>query len=149
MISIRYATKRDTNSIASFNSTMAMETEDKLLNAETVQKGVENAFENNKKGFYLIAESDGTQVGQLMITKEWSDWRNGDFWWIQSVYVHPDFRGKGIYKQLYDKVKKLAQSNGRVCGIRLYVEKENITAQKVYSKLGMIETDYLLYEEEF
>lgn len=149
MILIRYANKNDAATIARFNFAMAMETEDKPLNLDIVERGVENAFENNKHGFYLLAESDGVQVGQLMVTKEWSDWRNGEFWWIQSVYVHPDFRGKGIYKKLYNEVKSLAESNGNICGIRLYVEKENKRAQKVYSKLGMSETDYLMYEEEF
>jgi len=149
MILIRYANKNDATIIAQFNSAMAMETEEKPLNSEIVRRGVENAFENNKHGFYLLAVSDGMQVGQLMVTKEWSDWRNGDFWWIQSVYIHPDFREQGIYKQLYDKVKLLAESDGNICGIRLYVEKDNKRAQKVYSKLGITETDYLMYEEEF
>lgn len=149
MIIIRYADKDDESTIAKFNSAMAMETERKELDKELVKLGVRTALNDTKHGFYLIAENDNSPVGQLMVTKEWSDWRNGEFWWIQSVYVHPDFRGQGVYKKLYNKVKTLAKSNGNICGIRLYVEKENKTAQKTYSKLCMTETNYLMYEEEF
>jgi len=88
-------------------------------------------------------------VGQLMITKEWSDWRNGEFWWVQSVYVEKDYRGQGVYHQLYDKVKELAKADGNVCGLRLYVDRDNSNAQKAYTRLGMIKTNYILYEEEF
>ena len=100
-------------------------------------------------GFYLIAESDGIPEGQLMITKEWSDWRNGEFWWIQSVYVHPDFRKNNIYKKLYNEAIKLAKEFENVCGIRLYVDKDNNIVQKVYSKLGMKESNYLFFEEDW
>jgi len=149
MIFIRNANINDISTIVTFNSAMAMETEGKELNAELVNLGVESALNDKEHGFYLIAENDDIPVGQLMVTKEWSDWRNGKFWWIQSVYVHPDYRGKGIYKQLYNEVHKLAKSAKNVCGIRLYVEKENINAQKVYSKLGMEKTHYLLFEDDW
>ncbi len=149
MISIRYATIKDAAAITAFNSAMAMETENKQLPPQTVEIGVKTALTNQEYGFYLLAESDGNPVGQLMITKEWSDWRNGEFWWVQSVYVSPDYRGKGIYKQLYEKVKELAKTDGNVCGIRLYVDNDNEVAQKAYTKLGMTTTNYLLYEEDW
>ena len=149
MIIISNANHNDVSTIANFNSAMAMETENKELNVGMVDLGVQTALNDTKHGFYLIVEYNDSHVGQLMITKEWSDWRNGEFWWIQSVYVHPDFRGQGVYKKLYDKVKSLAKSIGDICGIRLYVEKDNKTAQKTYFKLGMTETNYLMYEEEF
>lgn len=149
MIFIRNANKNDILTISKFNSAMARETEGKELNEEIVNLGVETALNDYNHGFYLIAENDGTPVGQLMITKEWSDWRNGEFWWIQSVYVRPDFRSNGIYKRLYNEVNKLAKSANNVCGIRLYVETENVNAQKVYSKLGMEKTNYLLFEDDW
>ena len=99
MIIIRNANKDDTAKIVKFNSAMAMETEDKQLDSITVHKRVEELLNNSEYGFYLIAESDGIPVGQLMITKEWSDWRNGEFWWIQSVYVHSDYRKNDIYQK--------------------------------------------------
>jgi len=149
MILIRYATLQDADVIARFNSAMAMETENKQLYSKKVSDGVHTALSNKEYGFYLLAEVDGTTVGQLMITKEWSDWRNGEFWWVQSVYVEKDYRGQGVYHQLYDKVKELAKADGNVCGLRLYVDRDNSNAQKAYTRLGMIKTNYILYEEEF
>ncbi|MCJ7802312.1 MAG: GNAT family N-acetyltransferase [Candidatus Marinimicrobia bacterium] len=149
MIIIRNANKDDTATIVKFNSAMAMETESKQLDSATVRKGVEKILINSVHDFYLIAESDGVPVGQLMITKEWSDWRNGEFWWIQSVYIHPDFRKNNIYKNLYNKAINLAKESDKVCGIRLYVDKDNISAQNVYSKLGMKESNYVFFEEDW
>ena len=148
MIIIRCANKNDTATIVKFNSAMAMETEDKQLDSITVHKGVEELLNNSEYGFYLIAESDGIPVGQLMITKEWSDWRNGEFWWIQSVYVQPDYRKNDIYQKLYEEVISLAIKSKKVCGIRLYVDKNNTIAQKTYSKLGMKESNYIFFEKE-
>jgi ribosomal protein S18 acetylase RimI-like enzyme len=108
---------------------------------------VRGLFGRPGQGFYLIAESDGQPVGCLMVTYEWSDWRNKVFWWIQSVYVLPDFRGRGLYKALYADVRRRAAEDGGVCGFRLYVEKENLKAQRVYEHLGMHEAPYLMYEE--
>ncbi len=149
MIIIRYANKDDISIIVNFNSAMAMETENKQLNIFTVNKGVETALKNSELGFYLIAESDGVPVGQLMVTREWSDWRNGEFWWIQSVYVHSDYRKNNVYRKLYNEVIKLAKESGKVCGIRLYVDKNNTKAQKVYTKLGMTDSNYLFFEEDW
>ncbi len=147
MIIIRYANKDDIPVIVNFNSAMAMETENKQLDSITVNKGVEAAIKNRELAFYLIAESDGVPVGQLMVTKEWSDWRNGEFWWIQSVYVHTDYRKNNVYKKLYSEVIKSAKQSEKVCGIRLYVDRNNTKAQKVYSKLGMTESNYLFFED--
>lgn len=149
MIISKYANKDDISTIVNFNSAMAMETENKQLDSVTVRKEVEAALKNRELGFYLIAESDGVPVGQLMVTKEWSDWRNGEFWWIQSVYIHTDYCKNNIYRKLYSEVIKSAKESGKVCGIRLYVDKNNTKAQKVYSKLGMTESNYLLFEEDW
>ena len=127
---------------------MASETEDKGLNPTTLQQGVSEVLRNPVKGFYLVAVLSETVVGQLMITYEWSDWRNGYFWWIQSVYVNQDHRKRGVYKALNEEVLNLARLNGGICGIRLYVDKDNTAAQQVYRNLGMSESNYHMYEIE-
>ena len=144
---IRLAEKTDAAALVNFNQAMARETEGKTLDAQILQSGVESVFHDEKKGFYVVAEENGRIVGGLMITFEWSDWRDGWFWWIQSVYILPEFRGQGIYRLLYDFVKEAAREKQDVCGFRLYVEKENVRAQRVYEKLGMEATYYLMYEE--
>ncbi len=127
---------------------MASETEDKGLNPTTLQQGVSEVLRNPQKGFYLLAVLSETVVGQLMITYEWSDWRHGYFWWIQSVYVDQDHRKRGVYKALNEEVLNLARLNGGICGIRLYVDKDNTDAQQVYRNLGMFESNYDMYEIE-
>ena len=144
---IRLAENGDAAALVEFNQAMALETEGKTLDSQTLQSGVKSVFEDEKKGFYVVAEENEKIVGGLMVTFEWSDWRNGWFWWIQSVYILPDARGRGIYRLLYDFVREAARAKENVCGFRLYVEKENTRAQKVYEKLGMEETYYLMYEE--
>jgi ribosomal protein S18 acetylase RimI-like enzyme len=144
---IRLAEKTDAAALVDFNQAMALETEGKTLDAQILQSGVRQVFQDEKKGFYVVAEEAGRIVGGLMITFEWSDWRDGWFWWIQSVYILPEYRGRGIYRRLYDFVKEAAREREDVCGFRLYVEKENTGAQKVYEKLGMEESHYLMYEE--
>lgn len=143
---IRKATFSDANTIADFNRAMAFETEQLSLNLETVLSGVRNLMQQPDYGFYLLAETSDAVVGSLMITHEWSDWRNGLFWWIQSVYVRPDYRRHGIYRRLYEHVKKQAAGEEAVRGFRLYVDRHNTTAQKVYRALGMEETNYRLFE---
>jgi GNAT superfamily N-acetyltransferase len=145
--SIRKATVADAATIAQFNQQMAWETEHKELIPELILAGVTSLLTNPSYGFYLVAEIEGRVVASLMITTEWSDWRNGVFWWIQSVYVNAEFRRRGIYRQMYQAVKDLALEVGNVCGYRLYVEKDNRTAQSTYDELGMKITDYLIYEE--
>lgn len=151
-IVIRRGQQVDWPELVDFNCRMAKETENITLDRTTVTKGVQSLLADGKMGFYIIAESTGADspeiAGALMVTTEWSDWRNGLFWWIQSVYVRPEFRRQGIYRRLYAHVKQLAEDAGNVSGFRLYVEKENSAAQKTYTSLGMAETHYLMYEEE-
>jgi GNAT superfamily N-acetyltransferase len=144
---IRLAHNGDTESLVAFNQAMALETEGKQLDPNKIGPGVAAVFADEKKGFYVVAESDGDIVGGLMVTFEWSDWRNAWFWWIQSVYILPGARGKRIYSRLYDFVKQRALGQGNVCGFRLYVENDNYHARKVYEKLGMEGSHYLMYEE--
>lgn len=146
-MNIRRADFADAPSLIEFNQAMALETEGKQLAAEILKSGVEAVLNDAQKGFYTVAESGGKIVGGLMVTFEWSDWRNSWFWWIQSVYILPEFRGRKIYGELYDFVKKTAAEKSGVCGFRLYVEKENVNAQKVYEKCGMEASHYLMYEE--
>ena len=145
-ISVRQATVTDVPTLTEFNIAMALETEDHPLNRSTVLSGVTRIFEQPEHGFYLIAECDKNIVGALMITKEWSDWRDGLWWWIQSVYVIKEQRRRGAFRILYENVCRLAHSDDDVCGIRLYVEKDNSGAQSVYREMGMSETHYRLYE---
>jgi ribosomal protein S18 acetylase RimI-like enzyme len=144
---MRKATAKDANAIAQFNSAMALETEGKRLMPQVIGAGVANLIANPERGFYLVCEGELGLKACLMITTEWSDWRNGNFWWIQSVYVKPEFRQQGVYRAMYEHFKLLALADANVCGFRLYVEKENVTAQKTYGSLGMAETDYLMFEE--
>jgi ribosomal protein S18 acetylase RimI-like enzyme len=146
-MNIRLAIKNDAPALVEFNQAMAFETEGKKLDSENLRSGVEAVFDDEKKGFYVVAEEGGKIIGGLMITFEWSDWRNKWFWWIQSVYILPDFRGRSIYRLLYEFVKAEAGKSRNVCGFRLYVEKENVNAQKVYEKLGMESSYYLMFEE--
>jgi len=145
--SVRKATDKDAPQIIAFNIAMARETENKQLPLSVISAGVNNLFEHPEYGFYIVAELEGEIAGSLMITTEWSDWRNGLFWWIQSVYVDPRYRRRGIYRQLYDYVKQLAEDCGNICGFRLYVERDNVNAQKTYKALGMNETYYKMFED--
>ncbi len=144
---IRKAHAGDAAHIAAFNQAMAWETEGRRLVPELIGAGVRRLLAEPGLGFYAVAEHEGEVVGCLLVTNEWSDWRNGLFWWIQSVYVIQAWRRRGVYRRLYDFIRELAQREPGVCGFRLYVEKENATAQRTYSALGMAPTDYLIYEE--
>jgi GNAT superfamily N-acetyltransferase len=126
---------------------MALETEHKVLMPDLIGPGVRRLIETSSMGFYIVAEDAGRVVACLMVTNEWSDWRNGLFWWIQSVYVEKDWRRQGVYRRLYEYVRELAQADRSVCGFRLYVEKDNTVAHQTYASLGMVQTDYLIYEE--
>ena len=145
-IAVGRATTEDVAAITQFNIAMAAETEDLALDPQTVHAGVAAVVSDDRRGFYLVARSDGKAVGSLMITYEWSDWRNGNLWWIQSVYVVPSARKQGIFRLLYDNVISLAKQSGDAAGVRLYVEKDNRGAQEVYRKLGMSETAYRVFE---
>ncbi|MCX7590833.1 MAG: GNAT family N-acetyltransferase [Kiritimatiellae bacterium] len=144
---VRLAELADAEVIAGFNREMAKETEDKSLDHQILSAGVRTLLLNPHLGFYCVAEKDGEIVGCLMVTSEWSDWRDGTFWWIQSVYVRPEHRRQGVYRRLYHFVKKKAREDPTVCGLRLYVERGNMAAQRTYQALGMRETSYLVYEE--
>ena len=126
-----------------------METEHRTLNAKVLRKGVESLLGDPGSGLYFVAESKGTVVGQTMITYEWSDWRDGNFWWIQSVYVRKEYRGKGVFKSLFEHIRKHAKREKDVCGLRLYVEVENKRAKKTYKALGMKKTSYEMFEIDF
>ncbi len=128
---------------------MALETENRRLDPETVTAGVLSLLAAPSGGFYVVAEQGGAVVAGLMVTYEWSDWRNKWFWWIQSVYVIPSHRRQGVFKSLFERVKLMAQQRDDVCGLRLYVEQHNINAQATYTSLGMDETHYDMYEVEF
>jgi GNAT superfamily N-acetyltransferase len=147
-ITIRRARPDDAKAIAKNNTAMAKETEDKHLDQETLKSGVKEAMSNPQRGFYLLAEKAGRVVGQTLITSEWSDWRNADFWWIQSVYVEPAERKSGVFRSLYQHVLEEAQQDPRVCGLRLYVHRENRKAQSVYLSLGMDHAHYEMFEVE-
>ncbi len=146
-VEIRMARPGDLEALVDFNQRMARETEGRELERATLAAGVAALFEREGLGFYLVAEdADAGVVAALMVTYEWSDWRNGCFWWIQSVYVRPEFRRRGLYRALYLFVRNLGIERGGVCGFRLYVEKENVIARETYAALGMEESPYRMYE---
>lgn len=145
-IKIRDAKIDDSSYIVDFQMAMAIETEDLMLDKETLSKGVLAVLEDSSKARYFIAQGDGKPVGMLMITTEWSDWRNRWVWWIQSVYTLPECRKMGIYKLLYEHVKGIVLSTDNIGGIRLYVDKRNIRAQAVYTNLGMNGDHYATFE---
>lgn len=147
MITIRLAEPSDVSAIIEFNLAMALETEQKELDRTILESGVQAVFQNASRGFYIIAESDDTAIGSLLITPEWSDWRNGLFWWIQSLYVLPQWRRKGVFRSLYTFVTEKARQNNEVCGLRLYVESSNTTARSCYEAQGMNPSIYTLYEQ--
>lgn len=147
-ITIRTATRDDIAHIAQWNSAMAWETERKTLEPAVITRGVTAVFDEPRRGFYLVAERAGEPAGCLLITYEWSDWRAGDFWWIQSVYVVESARREGVFRQLYEDAKQRAMKSSAV-GLRLYVETENERAQRTYAGLGMERCHYFMYEAEF
>ena len=148
-ITIRDAMPADAAVIADFNSRIAVETEDKSLDPRLIGPGVRKILDDSTKGQYWVAEVDGRIVGQIMVTYEWSDWRDGMIWWLQSVYVVKDYRRHGVFSSLYRHVESLARKLPDVCGIRLYVENDNNRAQQTYAALGMIDTNYRVMETMF
>jgi len=146
---LRPAAPADAGVIAAHNIAMAEETEGRALDPATVRAGVESVLADPRRGFYLLAEAEGQVIGQAMVTYEWSDWRNGDFWWVQSVYVAPAFRRQGIFTRIFRAVEEAARGRPDVVGLRLYVEKENRTAQETYRRLGMARSGYAMFELEF
>jgi GNAT superfamily N-acetyltransferase len=152
-IHIRPASQDDVDTIVMFNAAMALETERRRLDLATLREGTLAFLRSPGYGFYVLAELPEAKrykpVGQLMITYEWSDWRNGVFWWIQSVYVVPDRRGLGVFRAMHDHILLRAKADPRVCGIRLYVERENRRAQTVYQRVGLSPSVYTVFEQDF
>ncbi|HEX7680195.1 MAG TPA: GNAT family N-acetyltransferase [Thermoanaerobaculia bacterium] len=146
MIDYRQATPADVSDIVDFQLAMALETEELELDREVCSRGVNAVFDDPSRGRYFLAQSEGTVVASLMITYEWSDWRNGNVWWIQSVYVRPSFRGQRVYAGLYEHIQRLVQADDNVRGIRLYVDRRNVSAQTVYTRLGMNGEHYQVFE---
>ncbi len=148
-VKVRDAIPRDVETIVQFNCAMAAESEKKQLDPRLAREGVEAAFASPALCRYFVAELGGRVVGQTMITYEWSDWRAGVFWWIQSVYVLPDCRGRGVFRALYEHIASLARRQAGVCGLRLYVDRGNRPAMEVYERLGLRPTGHLLYEVDW
>lgn len=145
-INFREATADDLHVISDFNCRLAQETEGKALSAKTVQDGVRRGLQQGDEVQYFVAVDGDTIVGQIMLTREWSDWRDGWAVWIQSVYVHADYRGQGVFRQLFEHVKTILQQQPDVIMIRLYVEQDNTTAMRSYDKLGFVDPGYKVME---
>lgn len=150
---IRAANLDDVESIITFSAAMALETENRHLDVTRLREGTLSLLNTPSYGFFMVAEiGDGEQrtlIGQLMITYEWSDWRNGVFWWIQSVYVDPAWRRRGVFRRIHEAVVSQAKADVKVCGLRLYVEQDNHTAEAVYQRVGLKRSVYKVYEEDF
>ena len=152
-INVRLAKPEDAETIISFSAAMAHETEDRRLDLDRLHLGTIALIESPARGFFMVAEleqaDDRRLLGQLMVTYEWSDWRNGAFWWIQSVYVDPDWRRKGVYRRLHNTVVRIGRADTQMCGIRLYVARDNHVAQSVYRRVGLTPSMYEFYEDDF
>jgi GNAT superfamily N-acetyltransferase len=152
-LTIRRADSGDADVIVSFSAAMAWETEQRRLDETRLREGTQSLLDTPSLGFFMVAEAAAAQrsalVGQLMITYEWSDWRNGVFWWLQSVYVDPAWRRQGVFRRMHEAVVSQAKADPNVCGIRLYVEQENHIAETVYRRVGLALSAYKVYEEDF
>lgn len=148
-MTIRDATRADASAIADFNGALASETEGRRLDPAMINPGVAAVLADPARGRYWVADNGREIIGQIMVTWEWSDWRNGMLWWIQSVYVHPDFRQQGVFSALYRHVESLARAAPDVCGLRLYVDADNGRAQRAYQALGMTYPGYQVMETDF
>lgn len=147
-VTVRDARRDDLPNLVQWNAAMAWETEHKRLDPAVLTRGMTAVLDEPRRGFYLVAEHDGVPAGCLMVTYEWSDWRCGDFWWIQSVYVIEAARRSGVFRAMYAAVAQRASEAGAV-GLRLYVETENARAQQTYADLGMSRCHYFMYEQPF
>jgi GNAT superfamily N-acetyltransferase len=145
MLTIRKAQRTDTEAIIDFQQKMAWETEEMKLVPEIISGGVNGVFDDPSRGQYYVAETSGQIIASLLITYEWSDWRNSNVWWFQSVYVLPDHRRNGVFRNMYAFIKREAQNNN-IAGLRLYVESNNVRARKTYEALGMDSQHYTMYE---
>ena len=145
-IKILNADYSDAATIVDFQKKMALETENFQLDDKTVKQGVEAVFKDQNKGQYFLAKTQNQVIGSLLVLNEWSDWRNGYVWWIHSVYVKPKFREQKVFKKMYQFLKQKVENHNDLRGLRLYVDKTNLRAQKVYQALGMSNDHYELYE---
>ena len=145
-IQVRSALPSDCEAIVEFTLQLAAETEDKTLDRERLSRGVAALLNEPAKGRYFVAEIDGTLVGQIMHTREWSDWRNGMLWWLQSVYVAPECRGRGVFRRLFEYVSAQAQADEGVVGLRLYIDQRNSRARQVYRRCGLEPAGYDVLE---
>ncbi len=145
-ISIRRAVSSDLDVVVEFNRLLAEESEGKALDSQVLRRGVESGLADPRKSVYFLAEEEEQVLGQIMFTTEWSDWRNGWFWWIQSVYVRSDARRRGVFRALFEQVRQAALAERDVIGLRLYVERENLAAQETYRNMGMDAAGYLVFE---
>jgi GNAT superfamily N-acetyltransferase len=152
-LTVRPADRDDVESIVAFSAAMAWETEQRRLDEARLREGTLSLLGTPSLGFFMVAEVRASDrlliVGQLMITYEWSDWRNGVFWWIQSVYVDPGWRRRGVFRRMHEAVATQAKADPTVCGIRLYVDQENHTAETVYQRVGLARSAYKVFEEDF
>ena len=154
-LTVRPATLEDLETLAEFSAAMALETEQRTLDRTRLRMGTQAVIDQPERGQYFVADlrqdiqADTVTVGQLLITYEWSDWRNAQFWWIQSVYVHPAWRRQGIYPRMHRTILDLARSRADVCGVRLYVEGSNTIAKRVYEHVGLSPSTYEMYESDF
>ena len=152
-LNVRLARPEDAETIASFSAAMALETEGRRLDLDRLHDGTATLLNSPDRGFFMVAEleqaDDHQLLGQLMITYEWSDWRNGAFWWIQSVYVDPAWRRQSVFRRMHETVMVIAKTSSNVCGVRLYVEGSNSAAQAVYRKVGLTPSSYAIFETDF
>ena len=146
-IAIRPARPDDADVIADFNVRLARESEGRVLDPDTIARGVRMLLADPSRGQYWIAEDRAVPAGQCLVTTEWSDWTNGRYWWFQSVYVPLEYRGRGVFRALWEHVEEAARREGDVASLRLYVERDNASARAVYEKLGMEESGYIVYEK--
>jgi GNAT superfamily N-acetyltransferase len=146
-LAIRRARPADEAVLVEFNLAIAWETEHKRLNRDVLTVGIRAVFADRARGFYTVAENErGEVVGQMMVTYEWSDWRNGWFWWVQSVYVRADARRTGVFRALYREIERQASADPTVVGLRLYFDRDNTRAQSTYRAQGMSDTNYGMME---
>jgi GNAT superfamily N-acetyltransferase len=148
-IEVRLATPSDSEFLVHGNAEMALETEQLSLDFDRLRDGVHAVFENPARGVYFVATVGTRRAGMMLLTYEWSDWRNGAFWWIQSVFVEPDLRSQGVFKAIYRHVEGLAKATPGVAGLRLFVENHNVRAQNTYQSVGMKRTAYQVFETDF
>ena len=148
-LTIRRANVADLFKLVNLNAAMALETENVSLDLGRLTRGTRVVLESADNGFYLVGEVGGQIVGSLLITTEWSDWRNGNFWWVQSVYVRSEWRRRGVYRAMHHWLYNSSRYRPDVCGIRLYVHRENRIAQSTYASLGMARSQYDLFEIDF